>query len=174
MKNKALFLDRDGIINIDKSYVYRFEDIEWNNGIIELIQTANQYNFLVIVLTNQSGVAQGIYKEEDVLLLHKKMTEYLIKNGAKIDDWFYCPDYSTSRRKPNPGMMIEARNKYNIDLNESFMIGDKVSDVLDIKGPKTFLLRGNYALDSLPSDKDIEIYHSIAEIHKRFVELATS
>lgn len=171
MKQKALFLDRDGILNIDRAYVYRFEDIVWVDGIIELIAFANTHGFLVIVLTNQSGVAQGMYKEEDVVSLHQQMNNYLLSHKVKVDDWFYCTEYDSERRKPRPGMMIEARDKYDIDLNKSFMVGDKPTDILDIEGPTTLLLKGNYPLESVLQNKKAEIFSSLSGIQKRLEEL---
>jgi D-glycero-D-manno-heptose 1,7-bisphosphate phosphatase len=168
---KALFLDRDGIINIDKTYIYRYEDIEWVEGIFDLIQFANKNNFLVIVLTNQSGVAQGMYQEEDILILHKKMSEHLKGLKLTVDDWFYCTEYNSERRKPRPGMMIEAQTKHHIDLAKSFMIGDKPTDILEIKGPKTFLLQGNYALDAVLKNKSAEVFDSLKKIQNRIEEI---
>ncbi len=174
MKQKALFLDRDGILNVDKAYVYRFEDINWVEGIFDLIRYANTHGFLVIVLTNQSGVAQGMYKEDDVIKLHQQMNDYLVAQNLVVNDWFYCTEYDSHCRKPRPGMMIEARDKYDIDLSASFMVGDKVTDVLDIDGPTTFLLKGNYPLDSLPENKKIEVFASLHDIQKHLAELTSS
>ena len=162
--NKALFLDRDGILNIDRAYVYRYQDIVWVDGIIELIQFANNEGFKVIILTNQSGVSQGKYQEADILKLHVQMDYFLKEKKAFVDDWFYCMEYDSHRRKPRPGMMIEARDKHNIDLTKSYMIGDKASDVLEIAGPKTFLLRGNYPLEEIEKNKTAEIFSSLQEI----------
>jgi D-glycero-D-manno-heptose 1,7-bisphosphate phosphatase len=167
MKQKALFLDRDGVLNQDKAYVYRFLDIVWVDGIFDLIRFANAHNFLVIVLTNQSGVAQGFYKEEDVIKLHQQMSEFLQMKNARVDDWFYCTEYESERRKPRPGMMIEARDKYDIDLTKSFMIGDKPSDILDIKGPTTFLLQGNYSLDAAIKNRKAEVFITLSDVQKR-------
>lgn len=164
MKQKALFLDRDGIINVDRAYVYRFSDIVWVDGIFDLIKFANNNGFLVIVLTNQSGVAQGMYKEEDVVKLHAEMNQYIQSQGARIDDWFYCTEYDSVDRKPRPGMMIKARDKHNIDLSASFMVGDKATDILEIEGPTNFLLKGNYPLDEIVQNKKAEIFATIAEI----------
>ncbi len=166
--NKALFLDRDGIINIDKTYIYRYEDIEWVDGVFDLISYANKNNFLVIVLTNQSGVAQGMYQEEDVLILHTKMNEFLKSRNLRVDDWFYCTEYNSERRKPRPGMMVEAQSRYNINLSKSFMVGDKPSDILEIEGPTTFLLRGNYPLDIVEKNRSAEVFNSLHEILERF------
>jgi D-glycero-D-manno-heptose 1,7-bisphosphate phosphatase len=170
--NKALFLDRDGILNIDKTYVHRFEDILWVSGVFELIEYANNNGFIVIVLTNQSGVAQGMYKEEDVLILHKKMSDFLNNKNLKIDDWFYCTEYDSDRRKPRPGMMLEAQKKYDIDFSRSFMIGDKATDIMDLQnGPKTFLLKGNYPLEVVVKNGCAEIFTSLGDILKRIQSL---
>ena len=166
-KTKAIFLDRDGILNIDKSYVYQFSKIEWVEGIFDLIRFANDNNFLVIVLTNQSGVAQGMYQEADVISLHSQMNNFLESKKLRVDDWFYCLEYDSERRKPRPGMMIEARDKYNIDLAQSYMIGDKPTDVLDIEGPTTFLLLGNYPLDSIKLNNKAQIFTSLFDILKK-------
>ena len=163
MKSKALFLDRDGILNLDKGYVYLFQDIVWVDGIFSLITYMNKKKFKVIVLTNQSGVAQGMYQESDVIKLHAEMDKVLRENNAIVDDWFYCTEYDSPRRKPRPGMMIEARDKYNIDLSQSFMIGDKITDILEIDGPQTFLLKGNYPLD-LIDGKKAEVVDHLSEI----------
>ncbi len=168
MKKKALFLDRDGIINSDKTYIFRFEDIEWVEGIFDLIACANDRGFLVIVLTNQSGVAQGMYKESDVIELHKKMNSYLISKKARVDDWFYCTEYDSERRKPRPGMMIEAVIKFNIDLDKSFMIGDKESDILEIDGPKTYLLQGKYPLENVLEKGSAQVFASLFDILEKF------
>jgi D-glycero-D-manno-heptose 1,7-bisphosphate phosphatase len=169
---KALFLDRDGILNIDKTYIYRWEDIEWVDGIYDLIRFGNEHGFLVIVLTNQSGVARGKYREEDILVLHKKMSEYLALKGLHVDDWFYCLEFDSERRKPRPGMMLEARDKYAIDLSQSFMVGDKPTDILEVEGtsvPKTLLLKGNYSLVGAKA----EIYESLADIQQRIRQLSS-
>lgn len=169
---KALFLDRDGILNIDKTYIYRWEDIEWVDGIFDLIRFGNEHGFLVIVLTNQSGVARGKYREEDILVLHEKMSEYLAEKDLRIDDWFYCLEFDSERRKPRPGMMLEARDKYAIDLSQSFMVGDKPTDILEVEGsavPKTLLLKGNYSLDGA----NAEIYESLADVQKRIMQLSS-
>ena len=112
----------------------------------------------MIVLTNQSGVARGLYSPEDVSNLHKWMGQKLLEQGAKIDDWIYCPFHyekavkkvyrkKTLLRKPHPGMLIEASEKYPICLEKSIMIGDKKSDQLQLQGVSYFLLQGNYSLE---------------------------
>ncbi len=164
---KALFLDRDGILNVDKTYVYRYEDIEWMEGIIDLIKFSKSKGYLVIVLTNQSGIERGYYNEEDVVSLHKKMSNYLKEQGAIIDDWFYCSSLDSEDRKPNPGMLIKAKDKHQIDLNTSIMLGDKDSDALNFSGPKYFILRGKYPIDDqLTKRTDVRAIDSIKEIYQ--------
>jgi D,D-heptose 1,7-bisphosphate phosphatase len=146
--NKALFLDRDGVINVDKGYVYRWEEIEWIPEIFEAIKMANERGYKVIVLTNQSGIFRNFYTHEDVHLLHAKMSEFLKAKGLVVDDWFYCAELDSEDRKPRPGMLLKAQKKHNIELEKSFMIGDKPSDVFELEGekigPLTYLIKGRY------------------------------
>ncbi|MCF8058444.1 MAG: HAD family hydrolase [Bacteriovoracaceae bacterium] len=152
----ALLLDRDGVINKDGGYIYRYEDVEFVPHIEELIKFANQLRIKVIVLTNQSGIGRGYYQEDDVIKLHKWMDHELEKKGAKIDAWYYSPFHPESElahfkkasytRKPMPGMALIAAKEQNLDLRNSLMIGDKVSDVLAQVDIKTLLIRGNYEL----------------------------
>lgn len=164
IQNKCLFLDRDGIINVDRGYVYKFEDIEFIPNIIDLIELANKNHYKVIVLTNQSGIAKGFYKESDVQLLHKQIGNCLRSLGATIDDWFYCVDFG-DRRKPSPLMLYEARDKYQIDLSKSIMIGDKQSDVLDCSELKYFLLEGKYHFNNLPENYNISVIQNLEEVY---------
>lgn len=163
MTTKALFLDRDGVVNVDKSYVYRWEDFEFIPEIFDIIKMAHDRGYLVIVLTNQSGIARGMYQEADVLKLHKKINEELDKQNLLIDDFFFCPDFSEKYRKPAPGMMIDAVSRYEIDLNQSIMVGDKPSDLIDLSEHgqfelKTFLIQGNYTLNlELKNQKNVTI-----------------
>jgi D,D-heptose 1,7-bisphosphate phosphatase len=128
-KNKALFLDRDGTIHIDKNYLYKVEDFELLPGCAELIKAANQKNYLVIVATNQSGIARGMYSVDDMHHLHRHMRAELGRHGAKIDDIFFCPLLDGPDRKPAPGMFLQAARKYAIDMPASLSIGDKERDI---------------------------------------------
>ena len=162
MMTPALFLDRDGVMNIDKTYVYRFEDIEWVPGIFELIKWANEKKWKVIVLTNQSGIERKYYTKEDVQILHRQMTNFLAEKGLVIDDWFFSDSLTDERRKPSPQMMFEAQKKHALDLDQSVMVGDKESDVLHAKGPEYLLIKGKYVLDSIPHT--VKIFNSLFEI----------
>lgn len=137
--NKALFLDRDGVINVEKNYVYKIEDFEFIDGIFELVKSYQENGFLIIVITNQAGIGRGYYTEEDFHKLNNWMIEQFKQRGIKITEVYYCPYHPTHGigeylkdsfdRKPNPGMILKAQDKYKIDLSQSVLIGDKESDI---------------------------------------------
>jgi len=168
--HKTLFLDRDGIINLDRSYVHKFDDIEWVPGIIDVIQAARKMKMKVVVLTNQSGVARGYYTEEDVHEVHKRMGEYLDSKDAHIDAWYYSIFHSEGTipelraksyfRKPWPGMMMKAASENSLEIEGSLMIGDKKSDILHVPGPNYHLYKGNYDLQGT----DAPIHDDVCKI----------
>lgn len=134
-QTKALFLDRDGTINFEKNYVYRKEDFEFIPGIFDLIRKYRDAGFLIIITTNQSGIARGFYTGED----YQKLTDWMLaefeKEGIKITKVYHCPhhpDYTGDCicRKPNPGMILRALHEFNINPGLSVLIGDKKSDIL--------------------------------------------
>lgn len=137
--NKALFLDRDGVINVEKNYVHKIEDFEFIDGIFELTKSFQKMGYLIIVITNQAGIGRGYYSEKDFHILNDWMIEQFEKKGIRITEVYYCPFHPTHGigkykkdsfdRKPNPGMILKARDMYNINLCESFLIGDKESDI---------------------------------------------
>jgi len=139
-KVRALFLDRDGVINYDEGYTSRIGQFYFIEGIFELCRVANALGYLIIVITNQAGIGRGYYTEEQYLLLTEWMCEHFKKNGVSITEVFYCPYYQDSTishyrkqsfdRKPNPGMILKAAKKYDICLHDSIMIGDKDSDMV--------------------------------------------
>jgi len=152
---RAVFLDRDGTINIEKEYLYKKEDFEFITGAPEAIRLLNQAGFMVVVVTNQSGVARGYYTEDDVENLHRHIARELKEAGAHVDAWLYCPHHPSGRgsyalpcdcRKPLPGMLQEAARRYDIDLENSIMIGDKLADVEagQAAGCRTILVRTGY------------------------------
>lgn len=136
MGRKAIFLDRDGTINKNFGYVYSKKKFVWLKKSIEAIRYANRKKFLVIVVTNQSGVSRGFFTRKDVMKLHNWMNKDLKKHNAKIDKFYfstYHKDFSKSKkdyflRKPRPGMILAAVKEYNIDLTKSFLIGDSLTD----------------------------------------------
>lgn len=134
----AVFLDRDGTINVEKEYLYKAEEFEFTPRAVEAIRILNQAGYLVVVVTNQSGVARGYYTEDDVRSLHQYIEAQLEAGGAHVDGWYYCPHHPSGRapynldcecRKPEPGMLLAATRDLQIDLERSWMIGDKLADV---------------------------------------------
>ena len=144
MENKntrrgAVFFDRDGTLNVDKDYIYRIEDFEWLEDAPQAVRFANEKGFLVIVITNQSGIARGYFTEDDVRRLHDWMNEDLARFDAHIDAFYYCPHLPNGKveayakecdcRKPKPGMIERACADFDIEREKSVLIGDKQRDV---------------------------------------------
>lgn len=139
MKKKILFLDRDGVLNQDVSYLYKIEDFTWVPGAPEALADAVHRGYELIIVTNQSGIARGYYTVEDMNRLHAHMRSLLKKWGIEILDIFYCPHHKDGLvneyaidcncRKPKPGMLLEAMKKYEIDKQASFLVGDSPRDV---------------------------------------------
>jgi D-glycero-D-manno-heptose 1,7-bisphosphate phosphatase len=155
---KAVFLDRDGTINVEKDYLHQIDYFEFIDGAVEAIRLLNGAGYFVAVVTNQSGVARGYYTEEDVELLHRHIAAELGKSGARVDAWMFCPHHPDGRgsyslpcdcRKPLPGMLKEAARRYGIELGSSIMIGDKLADIgAGISaGCRTILVRTGYGAD---------------------------
>ncbi|HYX09002.1 MAG TPA: HAD family hydrolase [Bacteroidales bacterium] len=139
MSQKAVFLDRDGVINNnDKSYyVYKIENFDFNDGAIEAMQLLQKKGYIIVVISNQGGISKKFYEKEDAELLHKQMIEILAENGLSLAEIYYCPHHDENERclcrKPQ-GLMIEkAIARFGIDKKQSFMIGDNEIDVLAAK-----------------------------------------
>jgi len=129
---KALFLDRDGIINVDHGYVYKIDDFEFVDGIFDLVKIFVDTGYLIFVVTNQSGIGRGYYCEEDFTTLTEWMTEEFKDNYITIKKVYHCPHSPEEKchcRKPQTGMIEQALEHYAIDLEHSWMIGDKSSDI---------------------------------------------
>lgn len=130
---KALFLDRDGVINIDTKHLYKYEDVVYVDGIFELIKYFSKHGFKVFVVTNQAGIAKGYYKKHHVEYLHQKLHHYIYKKtNVEITEWVFCPhsqDDQCGCRKPKPGLFNYLIDKYSISKKNSLMIGDKISDM---------------------------------------------
>ena len=139
-RRPAAFLDRDGVINVDRGYTHRAEDLEWIHEAPVAIRRLNDAGYLVIVVTNQAGVARGYYQEEDVRAFHEHMQDELARHGAHVDAFYYCPYHDEAEipayrvqshpdRKPNPGMIVRAFEDWPIKREASFLIGDKPLDM---------------------------------------------
>ena len=132
--NKALFLDRDGVINVEKDYLYKIEDFEFIDGVFELCKHYIDLGYLIFIVTNQSGIARSYYSEEDFARLSLWMSKEFLKHDIKIEKIYHCPHHpdisgECSCRKPNSGMLEEAANEFNINLSDSIIIGDKERDI---------------------------------------------
>jgi D-glycero-D-manno-heptose 1,7-bisphosphate phosphatase len=135
-KAKAIFLDRDGIINVDHGYVHEIEAFEFNEGIFEALLALQDRGFLLIVVTNQSGIARGYYTQEQYQVLTTYMVETFLERGIRISAVYHCPhgpDAGCKCRKPKAGMLKRAQKEFKIDMKRSWMVGDKESDMLAAK-----------------------------------------
>ena len=155
LRKKALFLDRDGVINIEKNYLYKKEDFEFVDGIFELCRYFQDKGYLIFVVTNQSGIARGYYTKEDFLALTEWMEEAFKKQGITITKTYYCPHHpeitgECTCRKPLPGMLLQAAKEFDIDLQNSILVGDKQSDIEaahNAKIQKAYLFDGKTITD---------------------------
>lgn len=139
LRDFAVFVDRDGTINVDVDFLSSPEQIQFIPRSAEAIRILNTLTIPVIVITNQSGIARGIFSEEDLRNIHRSFSAELEKYGASVQEYFYCPHHPSegnilyvkdcSCRKPKPGMLLDAQKKYGFNLERSFVIGDKCIDV---------------------------------------------
>ena len=170
-KNKALFLDRDGVINYDYGYVYKKENFIFRSEIFDICKKALFYKFKIIVITNQSGIGQNLYTKKDFNLLNKFMIKKFLEKKIKITDVYYCPYHpfkgkgvylkDSYNRKPNPGMLIQASKEHLINLNESIMIGDKETDYKAAINAKL-----KYYIDANQKDWDQRFFKLIYDLRK--------
>ncbi len=133
-KRPALFLDRDGVINVEKNYLHKIEDFEFIDGIFELCKKYQELGYKIIVVTNQSGIARNYYSEEDFERLTAWMMKAFREKGIVIDGVYHCPHHpdvsgACSCRKPEPGMLLDAAKEHAIDLANSVLVGDSERDI---------------------------------------------
>lgn len=159
MKLKAAFFDRDGVLNVDKSYLYKIEDLEWIDGAKEALAYLTQQGYTVFVVTNQSGIARGYYTVDDMNKLHNYMEQQVAAEGGKIEKFYYCPHLPEGKiaeyavecdcRKPKPGLILRSFEEYDIDKDAAFLIGDKPRDVesAEAAGIKGYLFSGGNLLN---------------------------
>ncbi len=132
--NKAFFLDRDGVVNYDVRYCHEPEKIELKPGFAEGVKLLHRAGYLAVVITNQGGIALGMYEASAVQDCHARIQELLALSGEKIDGFYFCPHHQKvngecSCRKPNPGMLFKAARDLDIDISNSYMVGDRISDL---------------------------------------------
>ena len=158
MAIKTIFLDRDGVVNKEVRYLYKLSDFEFIDGIFDACLYFQKLGYEIVIVTNQSGITRGYYNEND----YQKLTEWMLgqfnDNGINILDTFYCPHGPESLcecRKPKPGMLIEAKHKYNISMKDSWMIGDSESDIKAANAAgisNTVLVRSGHLVDESNSN----------------------
>lgn len=179
MKNKAIFLDRDGTINVDKDYLYEVEKFEFVEGALEGLKLLYNLGYILIVVTNQAGIARGYYTEEDLKKVNDFMKEKLLENGIKISKCYFCPHHKDKGigkykidcecRKPKPKMLLDGIKEFNIDPKQSYMIGDKLSDVyagLNAGVKSVMVETGKEITEEIKkevSEKNVQIYKTIYE-----------
>jgi D,D-heptose 1,7-bisphosphate phosphatase len=151
-KKNCFFFDRDNTLIVDKGYVHKKKDLKWKPHIINILKKIKNKKFLIIVITNQSGVARGFYSEKDVLNFHNFMNQELKKKKTFIDDFYFCPYHidgngiykkKSKDRKPDNGMIKKAIKKWNIDVSKSYFIGDKKTDYMAAKKSKLKFIKEN-------------------------------
>lgn len=131
MAAKALFLDRDGVVNADTGYVHRAEDFQLMPGIVKLCRRAREKGYLVIVVTNQSGIGRGMFSEEEFGRLTEHMKGLFRAEGVEIADVFFCPSMDDGHpdRKPNPGLFLKAAARHGLDMASCVSVGDRERDI---------------------------------------------
>lgn len=178
-RRKALFLDRDGVINIERGYVHSQADFVFQEGIFELCRAAQSLDYVLVVVTNQAGIARGYYTEEEFLAFTDWMNGQFAEQQITIQRVYYCPYHpvhgigkykvDSPDRKPRPGLLLRAREDLGLDLASSILIGDTLSDVkagIDAGVGRVILLR-SAVFESTKSEIDCEIAHSLEEIRSK-------
>jgi D-glycero-D-manno-heptose 1,7-bisphosphate phosphatase len=181
--NRAVFLDRDGTINFEREFLHRAEEFQFIPGAAQAIRLLNEAWYRVIVVTNQSGIARGYFDEATVNRLHRYIDGELIRFGASIDAYYFCPhhpEYSINDnektcgcRKPLPGMLLKAAADFSLDLSASFIIGDKLADVQAglNAGCRPILVRTGYGAElaaNLPMD--VPVYDDLLTAARAIVD----
>jgi len=181
-QNKALFLDRDGVINLERGYVHRREDFWFQEGIFELGRAAQARGYQLLVVTNQAGIARGYYTESEFIALTSWMTGEFARLGVHIARVYYCPYHPTdglgayrrdsNDRKPKPGMILRARADFGLDLSASLLIGDRESDMVAAAaaGVGTRILLRSATDGETPCHKASRVLPSLEAIRQMFFE----
>jgi D-glycero-D-manno-heptose 1,7-bisphosphate phosphatase len=174
----AAFLDRDGVINEERNYVYRVEDFRFLPGALEACREFVQAGYLLVIITNQAGIARGYYDTRDFEKLTGWMKERFVEAGAPLTAVYHCPHHPEANieslrvvcdcRKPAPGLILQARRDLGVDLRRSFLVGDKLSDIEAGRAAgvgKCFLLEGTHAAPAVPHSADA-VVRSLAEVSR--------
>ena len=156
-RHRALFLDRDGIINEDVHYAHKPDQIRFRDGIFDLCRNARERGYLLLVMTNQAGIAKGHFTEDDVAVLHRWMARQFADRDVPLTAFYYCPYHKEGTvplyrrdddcRKPKPGMFLKAAEEHDIDLARSLMVGDKLSDRIELPGLRSVIVKSDYVTE---------------------------
>ena len=158
MTIKTIFLDRDGVINKDTNYLHKIKDFEFISGVFETCKFLQYLDFKIIIVTNQSGISRGYYTERDFQVLNNWMLGQFDAKGINILDVFHCPhlpDSNCECRKPKPGMLLAAKDKHDIDMQNSWLIGDKEDDIIAANNSditNTILVKSGHKINEINSN----------------------
>ena len=172
MTIKTIFLDRDGVINKEINYLNKIDDFEFLDGVFETCQYLISLNYKIIIITNQSGIARGYYTVNDFQIITNWMITQFKKNAVNILDVFHCPHFPDSNcncRKPKPGMLLEAKYKHNIDMQNSWLIGDREVDIIAANSSgitNTILVKSGHKINEVDSNAKyiLESIHQSNEV----------
>ncbi|MEK8031480.1 D-glycero-beta-D-manno-heptose 1,7-bisphosphate 7-phosphatase [Ideonella sp. DXS29W] len=182
----AAFLDRDGVVNVERDYVYRIEDFELLPGVIDALVTLQRAGYALVVVTNQGGIGLGKYQESDLQRLHHHLRAELAGAGVRLDGIYHCPHHPRSERpemrgpcdcrKPAPGMILQAARDLALDLPNSFLAGDKVGDVAAGRAAgvgQNYLVRSGHRLSVQDMALADGVFHDLADlVHHHIVPRA--
>jgi D-glycero-D-manno-heptose 1,7-bisphosphate phosphatase len=173
LNEKIIFLDRDGVINKEVEYLHKIDDFIFINGVFEACTHFQNLGYGIVIITNQSGIGRGLYKNKDFKTLNKWMLEEFKDNDIEILDVFHCPhgpDSLCKCRKPMPGMLLEAKIKHKINMQDSWMIGDKEVDIIAANRAgiyNTILVKSGHEINETDSNAKYileSLYHSVRTI----------
>ncbi|GGI84651.1 D-glycero-beta-D-manno-heptose 1,7-bisphosphate 7-phosphatase [Shewanella gelidii] len=183
----AVFLDRDGVINLDHGYVHQVDDFEYVEGVFEATKALKDAGYKLVVVTNQSGIARGMYSEEQFATLTEWMDWNFADKGVDLDGIYYCPHHAEKGlaeykvdcecRKPKPGMLLTAAKFLKIDVNRSVMVGDKRDDMLAAAAagvPIRILVRTGKSVTQEAMDSATVVLDSVADVPAYLTRLSSS
>jgi len=171
---KVIFLDRDGVVNKEIGYLHKIKDFKFIDGVIDALIRIQNKGFKIIIITNQSGIGRGLYTIEDFHELNNWMINYLKSKKINILEVFFCPHLPEDNckcRKPKPGLYKDAIRKFNINVNSSYSVGDKETDIIAAKSAgikTTILVRSGHKIDENNSKAD-HIFNSLIDVSKIFI-----